>query len=109
MNRPRPSAADLQDAEAFVAATFDNDQSLCPVWLANNRSNLVRQAADLAMIRRQERGSQVEYRGDGTDRCPGCARGQFYVGRISAECAFCGAAVPLARQEIAPFSGRRAA
>lgn len=42
-----------------------------------------------------QRGYHVEYRGDGTDRCPGCGRQQFHIGRFSAECAFCGTAVPL--------------
>jgi hypothetical protein len=28
--------------------------------------------------------------------CPGCGRSQWYVGRSSAECAFCGVALPLA-------------
>lgn len=42
-----------------------------------------------------ERGYHVSYRGDGTDRCPGCGRQHFHVGRASAECAFCATAVPL--------------
>ena len=28
-------------------------------------------------------------------RCPGCGRGHWYIGRIMAECAFCGTALPL--------------
>lgn len=27
--------------------------------------------------------------------CPGCARSQWLVGRVTAECAFCATAVPL--------------
>lgn len=42
------------------------------------------------------RGNHAEYRGDGGDRCPGCGRSHFYVGRLSAECAFCTVALPLA-------------
>mgnify|MGYP003575377666 CR=1 FL=1 len=42
-----------------------------------------------------QRGYHVEYRGDGSDRCPGCGRAHFYLGRLTAECAFCGTAVPL--------------
>lgn len=48
------------------------------------------------------RGYHVAYRGDGTDVCPGCGRSHFYVGRVSAECAFCGTAIPLPE---APNSG----
>ncbi|RIA44068.1 hypothetical protein DFR49_2304 [Hephaestia caeni] len=28
-------------------------------------------------------------------RCPGCASGAWFVGRVSAECARCGTALPL--------------
>lgn len=28
--------------------------------------------------------------------CPACSRSHWYVGRITAECAFCGSALPLA-------------
>lgn len=42
-----------------------------------------------------ERGYYISYRGDGTDRCPGCGRQHFHIGRVSAECAFCATAIPL--------------
>lgn len=42
------------------------------------------------------RGHHVVYRANETNRCPGCGRGQWYVGRMTAECGFCGTAVPLA-------------
>jgi len=35
------------------------------------------------------------YRGADTS-CPGCGRNQWLVGRVTAECAFCGSALPLA-------------
>lgn len=41
------------------------------------------------------RGYHISYRGDGTDRCPGCSRQHFHIGRLMAECAFCAAAIPL--------------
>ena len=41
------------------------------------------------------RGYSVTYRGSGQDWCPGCGRRHWYVGRMYAECAFCGTAVPL--------------
>lgn len=43
-----------------------------------------------------ERGHHVVYRANEANHCPGCGRSQWYVGRLSAECGFCGAAVPLA-------------
>lgn len=35
--------------------------------------------------------------------CPACGRGHWLVGRRSAECAFCGAALALAPTEPAPL------
>lgn len=42
------------------------------------------------------RGYLVQYHRDETNHCPGCSRTHWLVGRISAECAFCGTALPLA-------------
>jgi hypothetical protein len=42
------------------------------------------------------RGHHVVYRANETNRCPGCGRAHWYVGRMTAECGFCGTAVPLA-------------
>lgn len=49
-----------------------------------------------------KRGHHIVYRANESNHCPGCGRSQWYIGRISAECGFCGTAVPLAetyRQE----------
>ena len=43
-----------------------------------------------------KRGHHIVYRANEANRCPGCGRSNWYVGRVSAECGFCGAAVPLA-------------
>jgi len=43
------------------------------------------------------RGYVVTYSSDTVNRCPGCGRGHWYVGRLSAECAFCGVALPIER------------
>jgi len=48
-------------------------------------------AANLA-----QRGHHIVYRADTSNHCPGCGRSHWYVGRVSAECGFCGTAVPLA-------------
>jgi hypothetical protein len=41
------------------------------------------------------RGYHVAYREGEVNRCPGCGRSHWHVGRLSAECAFCGTAMPL--------------
>jgi hypothetical protein len=43
-----------------------------------------------------KRGHHIVYRANESNHCPGCGRSQWYIGRISAECGFCGTAVPLA-------------
>lgn len=43
-----------------------------------------------------QRGHHVVYRVNEANHCPGCGRSQWYIGRVSAECGFCGTAVPLA-------------
>lgn len=42
------------------------------------------------------RAYRPHYRPGEVNRCPGCGRSQWHVGRLSAECAFCEAVVPLA-------------
>ena len=42
------------------------------------------------------RGYQILYHRDQVNHCPCCSRTHWYVGRVSAECGFCAAALPLA-------------
>jgi hypothetical protein len=42
------------------------------------------------------RGHHVVYRANETNFCPGCGRAQWHIGRMTAECGFCGTAVALA-------------
>jgi hypothetical protein len=42
------------------------------------------------------RGHHIVYRANATNHCPGCGRSHWLIGRISAECGFCGTAIPLA-------------
>lgn len=42
------------------------------------------------------RGHHIVYRANASNHCPGCGHSNWYVGRISAECGFCGTAMPLA-------------
>jgi hypothetical protein len=41
------------------------------------------------------RGYHVAYRSGEVNHCPGCGRSHWHVGRVSAECGFCGTALPL--------------
>lgn len=43
-----------------------------------------------------KRGHHIVYRANEANHCPGCGRSHWFIGRISAECGFCGTAVPLA-------------
>jgi PilZ domain-containing protein len=47
-----------------------------------------------------KRGHHIVYRANADNHCPGCGRSQWYIGRVSAECGFCGAAVPLAEARL---------
>jgi hypothetical protein len=56
-----------------------------------------------------KRGHHIVYRANEANHCPGCGRSHWYIGRMSAECGFCGTAVPLAetyRQEAIPAAPR---
>ena len=46
------------------------------------------------------RGHHIVYRANESNHCPGCGRCNWYIGRISAECGFCGTAVPLAETSV---------
>ena len=41
------------------------------------------------------RGHHIVYRANESNHCPGCGRSHWYIGRLSAECGFCGTALPL--------------
>ncbi|HKH27790.1 MAG TPA: hypothetical protein VKA61_05560 [Sphingomicrobium sp.] len=41
------------------------------------------------------RGYHAVYRDNEVNHCPGCGRTHWYLGRLLAECAFCGTALPL--------------
>ena len=50
------------------------------------------------------RGYHVVYREHQTNHCPGCGRTHWLIGRISAECAFCTTALPLAEASMRSHS-----
>jgi hypothetical protein len=41
------------------------------------------------------RGYHAVYRENATNHCPGCGRSHWLIGRLMAECGFCGTALPL--------------
>jgi len=45
---------------------------------------------------RADRGYLAVYRPDEQNRCPGCGGSNWYVGRSTAQCAFCDTAIPIA-------------
>ena len=45
------------------------------------------------------RGYHAIYRHDAVNHCPGCGRTHWHIGRVSAECGFCGTALPFAGTE----------
>lgn len=51
------------------------------------------------------RGHHIVYRANSSNHCPGCGRSHWFVGRVTAECGFCGAAVPLAEAKMELSNG----
>ena len=45
------------------------------------------------------RGYRVVYRAGMANYCPGCSHAHWYVGRRSAECAFCTTVLPLSEHQ----------
>jgi hypothetical protein len=58
-----------------------------------------------------QRGHHIVYRANASNHCPGCGHSNWFIGRVSAECGFCGTAVPLAeaRHDEATTPSRRVA
>ncbi len=46
---PQPTAQDIARAEQIVAEDFDADKTLCRVWLANHRADLLGQFSRIVM------------------------------------------------------------
>jgi hypothetical protein len=51
------------------------------------------------------RGYGIVYRRDEVNFCPGCGRSHWYIGRLMAECAYCGTAIPLQDSELQSAAG----
>ena len=50
------------------------------------------------------RGYHAVYREQEVNHCPGCGRTHWHIGRVSAECAFCATALPLAEASMRSYS-----
>lgn len=46
-------------------------------------------------IRQARTGYRVAYRQHEANHCPGCGGAHWVIGRMTAECAYCGTALPL--------------
>ena len=57
------------------------------------------------MRRPYERGYHAVYREHEVNHCPGCGRTHWLIGRMSAECAFCATALPLAEASMRSHNG----
>jgi hypothetical protein len=57
------------------------------------------------LSRPDERGYHAVYREHEVNHCPGCGRTQWLIGRMSAECAFCATALPLAEASMRSHHG----
>ncbi|MEQ7874205.1 hypothetical protein ABDK56_09410 [Sphingomonas sp. ASV193] len=51
------------------------------------------------------RGYHAVYREQEVNHCPGCGRTHWLIGRMSAECAFCSTALPLAEASMRSYNG----
>lgn len=55
------------------------------------------------MLKPDSLGFRPLYREGEVNRCPGCGRSQWLVGRASAECAFCATALELPNSDRRPL------
>jgi hypothetical protein len=60
---------------------------------------------DRTAVQVATRGYAIIYREDQPNFCPGCSRSHWYIGRMTAECAYCGTAVPLRDLSLQATSG----
>jgi hypothetical protein len=51
------------------------------------------------------RGYHAVYHDHEVNHCPGCGRTHWLIGRVSAECAFCATALPLAEASMRSHAG----
>ncbi len=69
--------------------------------LASNNDNDITSTAQIPA----NRGYRVAYRAGEMNACPGCGRSHWYIGRLLAECGFCGTAIPLSVAHIQSAGG----
>jgi len=54
------------------------------------------------------RGYHAVYRENAVNRCPGCGRSHWLIGRLLAECGFCQTALPLSSATASGIGAHRA-
>lgn len=59
-------------------------------------SEYINTAAAISPIAKAQRGFRPLYHADTVNHCPGCGQTAWHIGRISAQCAHCETAIPLA-------------
>ena len=68
--------------------------------------NMPVHSLEMAKNQPHQRGYQILYHQDIINKCPGCGKSHWHVGRMSAECAYCQTALPLAMVAAQPASPR---
>lgn len=61
----------------------------------SRRLRVVETPQQAAKVRVTARGYGAAYHPGEANRCPGCGKQHWHVGRSTAECAFCGCALPI--------------
>src|SRR5437868_5151046 len=76
-----------------------------PVELEAKMRELGASGIEAKVVNISERGFHVVYREHEVNHCPGCGRTHWIIGRVSAECAFCATALPLAEASMRSHNG----
>lgn len=63
-------------------------------------SEYINTAAAISPVAEAQRGFRPLYYTDTVNHCPGCGHSAWHIGRVSAECAHCETAIPLAHVNI---------
>lgn len=68
----------------------------------NDTGAMMTRSKKTDMLDWSSRGYHAIYREQQVNHCPGCGRTHWIIGRVSAECAFCSTALPLANPCLQP-------
>lgn len=79
---------------------------LSPRSFVNRPQDVLAESSNPHQTAVLQRGYQPMYHLDIVNRCPGCGKSHWHVGRFSAECAHCETALPLAMVSSQPMQPR---